>query len=135
MRSPTRAHRRGEGAPPLGDRGGAGATTPVGLVRMPGVATNPSPTPAPASTPAAAPTTRSENPVKLKRSPRRPRLAAPTGSRPLLTLREVGGVLGVKLRTLQSWRATGKLRVLVLSKRCVRVEQSEVDRLIEEARR
>jgi predicted site-specific integrase-resolvase len=52
----------------------------------------------------------------------------------LYTLAEVGGLLGITVRTLQSWRALGKLRVLNLSARSVRVERCEVDRLIEEAR-
>jgi excisionase family DNA binding protein len=53
---------------------------------------------------------------------------------PLLTLQQVGELLGVKRRTLQSWRAAGKLRVVAFNKRCLRVEQAELDRLIQEAR-
>lgn len=75
-----------------------------------------------------------ENRMKTKRSPRRPRLAAPPGSQPLLKLADVGGVLGVSVRTLQGWRSTGRLRVICLTPRSVRIEQSEVDRLIAEAR-
>jgi excisionase family DNA binding protein len=67
--------------------------------------------------------------------PKRIRLVPPPNSRPLLTLAEVGGLLGVSVRTVQAWRASGKLRVLNLTARSVRVEQAEVDRLIEEARR
>jgi predicted site-specific integrase-resolvase len=73
--------------------------------------------------------------MKKPRSPRRPRLPAPPGSNRLLNLAEVGGVLGVSIRTLMTWRASGKLRVLCLTPRSLRVEQAEVDRLIEEARR
>jgi len=53
---------------------------------------------------------------------------------PLLRLHEVAALLGVKIRTLQAWRALGKLKVIALSTRCVRVEPAEVERLIREAR-
>lgn len=52
----------------------------------------------------------------------------------LLRLLEVANLLAVNLRTVQGWRASGRLRVLVLGPRCVRVELAEVERLIREAR-
>lgn len=52
----------------------------------------------------------------------------------LLTMLEAANVLRFSLRKLQSMRAAGQIRVLVFG-RSVRVEQSEADRLIEEARR
>lgn len=73
--------------------------------------------------------------MKATRSPRRPAIAPLVSATPLLTLREVGAILGLKERTLQSWRASGKLRVVAFSKRCLRVEPAELDRLIAEARR
>lgn len=53
---------------------------------------------------------------------------------PLLKLPEAAAIFGVGLRTLQAWRAAGRLRVVALSKRCVRVERAEVERLIRESR-
>lgn len=53
---------------------------------------------------------------------------------PLLTLQEVAARLNVSLRTVQVMRSAGKLRVLVLGTRCVRVEPAELERLLREAR-
>jgi predicted site-specific integrase-resolvase len=53
---------------------------------------------------------------------------------PLLTLREAARLLSVAVRTLQAWRAVGRLRVVALSARCIRVEPAEVARLISESR-
>lgn len=67
------------------------------------------------------------------RSPR-PRPTSAEGPMRLLRLQQVATMLDVKMRTLQGWRASGKLRVVAFSTRCVRVEQAEVERLIREAR-
>ena len=51
----------------------------------------------------------------------------------LLLLREVATHCAVSLRTVHTWVAGGRLRVLRLGKRCVRVEPAELNRLLREA--
>lgn len=53
----------------------------------------------------------------------------------LLRLADVAERLGVSYRSVQAWVATGRVRVLRLSPRVVRVEASELERLLREARR
>lgn len=53
----------------------------------------------------------------------------------LLRLAEVAERLGVSYRTVQAWVASGRVRVLRLSPRVVRVEAGELERLLREARR
>ena len=64
-----------------------------------------------------------------------PRLspAATTPVESLLRLRDVAARFQVSLRTVQSWRASGRLRVHVLG-HVVRVAQAEIDRLLKETR-
>lgn len=63
----------------------------------------------------------------------RPVIAAPGTPGPaMLRLRDVAARFQVSLRTVQSWRASGRLRVHVLG-HVVRVAQSEVDRLLKES--
>lgn len=54
---------------------------------------------------------------------------------PLLRLVDVARRCGVSLRTVRTWTATGRVRVLRLSPRVVRVEAGELERLLREARR
>lgn len=58
--------------------------------------------------------------------------AATTPVESLLRLRDVAARFQVSLRTVQSWRASGRLRVHVLG-HVVRVAQSEIDRLLKES--
>lgn len=59
---------------------------------------------------------------------------APGTPAPLLTLKEVAHELTVSPRQVQSWRASGRLHVLVFGTHCVRVERAELDRFKREAR-
>ncbi len=63
--------------------------------------------------------------------PRTPQQDAPR----LLRLAEVAERVGVSYRTVQAWVASGRVRVLRLSPRVVRVEAAELERWIAEARR
>ncbi|MCA9316112.1 MAG: helix-turn-helix domain-containing protein [Planctomycetes bacterium] len=54
---------------------------------------------------------------------------------PLLTIPEVAARLKVSVRTVRAWIAARRLAVVRLGPRCVRVEPTEVERLLEEARR
>lgn len=67
----------------------------------------------------------------MKRAPR----TSPPPAAPLLTLQEVAAQLTISLRTVQVMRAAGRLRVLVLGTRCVRVERGEIERVLRDARR
>lgn len=55
-------------------------------------------------------------------------------SAPLLTLKQVAHELAVSLRQIQTWRASGRLHVLVFGTHCVRVEPTELERFKREAR-
>lgn len=52
----------------------------------------------------------------------------------LVTLGEAADILGINASTLWRWRRAGRLRVIKLSDKVVRVERAEVIRLCEEAR-
>ncbi|MGE0190439.1 MAG: helix-turn-helix domain-containing protein [Planctomycetota bacterium] len=54
---------------------------------------------------------------------------------PLLTIPDVASRLNVSVRTVRTWVAAGRLPVVRLGRRCVRVEPAEVERMLEEARR
>ncbi|MEZ6009747.1 MAG: helix-turn-helix domain-containing protein [Planctomycetota bacterium] len=54
---------------------------------------------------------------------------------PLLSVPDVAEHLGVSVRTVRAWIAAGRLAVVRLGPRCVRIEPAEVRRLVEEARR
>lgn len=53
----------------------------------------------------------------------------------LLRLAEVAERVGVSYRTVQAWVASGRLKVVRLSARVLRVEAAELERWIAEARR
>jgi excisionase family DNA binding protein len=65
------------------------------------------------------------------------RTHVPTGKpapRPvLLRLKEVAAHLDVTLRTIHGWIAAGRLHVLRLSSRCVRVDPEELERFKRES--
>jgi excisionase family DNA binding protein len=48
----------------------------------------------------------------------------------LLSFEEAAAQLGVRPMTVRTWAAAGKLGKVELSRRCVRIPQTEVDRLI-----
>ena len=54
---------------------------------------------------------------------------------PLLTIPDVAARLNVSERTVRAWIAAGRLAVVRLRPRCVRIEPDEVERMVEEARR
>ncbi|MCA9313877.1 MAG: helix-turn-helix domain-containing protein [Planctomycetes bacterium] len=54
---------------------------------------------------------------------------------PLLTIPDVAARLNVSERTVRAWIAAGRLAVVRLGPRCVRIEPDEVERMVEEARR
>lgn len=66
------------------------------------------------------------------------RTARPWGQaddHPLLTIPDVAARLNVSERTVRAWIAAGRLAVVRLGPRCVRIEPDEVERMVEEARR
>lgn len=54
---------------------------------------------------------------------------------PLLTADQVAARLNVSVRTVRAWVAAGRLPVVRLGRRCVRIELHEVERLVAEGRR
>lgn len=54
---------------------------------------------------------------------------------PLLTIPDVAARLNVSERTVRAWVAAGRLAVVRLGPRCVRIEPGEVERLVVEGRR
>lgn len=54
---------------------------------------------------------------------------------PLLTIHDVAERLNVSERTVRAWVAAGRLAVVRLGPRCVRIEPDEVERLVMEGRR
>jgi excisionase family DNA binding protein len=49
----------------------------------------------------------------------------------LLRIPEVAEHLGVSRRTVQAWIASGRLRVVRLGRRCVRIDPAELARFVE----
>ena len=58
----------------------------------------------------------------------------PKPQAPLLTLAEVVAITGVSLRTARAWVASGRLRVIRLSPRTLRVSQEALDAFLTDAR-
>jgi excisionase family DNA binding protein len=58
----------------------------------------------------------------------------PKPQAPLLTLAEVAAIAGVSLRTARAWVSSGRLRVLRLSPRTLRISQDALDDLLRNAR-
>ena len=54
---------------------------------------------------------------------------------PLLKLSEVREILRIQDRTLRAWIASGKLQVVRLSSRCLRVDPRDLQELIEHRKR
>ncbi len=50
----------------------------------------------------------------------------------LLNLRQVALLCGVSDRTVASWRASGRLKVVKMSQRCIRYAIEDVDAMIRE---
>ncbi|MBL4849114.1 MAG: helix-turn-helix domain-containing protein [Planctomycetes bacterium] len=66
---------------------------------------------------------------------RDPLSASDLATRGLLKVPEVSDHLGVSQRTVRGWIASGKLPVVRLSARCVRIRPEDLEALIEGGRR